>query len=137
MSRVCFDENGSIHGFPYHDGSLLGVLTDAKSRDIHLALCAVSGEQRILSLRNVKAMDVSGFREGNIVLDLSIFPAKRVANIAEVLKKLEERLFITEANLPPETLVFWLVSSYGAEILAVCDDVEVGEVGSRLALNKP
>jgi hypothetical protein len=135
MSRVSFDENGFVLDFPYHDGSLDGVLTDTNNADMHLAFRATSGEPRILSLRGVKALDISGMRPRNIVLNLRIFPATRVSSIAEVWKKIEERLHVTQTNLPPSELIFWLESSYGAEILAVCEQVDVSEVGFKMTIS--
>jgi len=137
MSRVSYDENGFLRGFPYHDGFLDGLLADDVSTDVHLTLRATSGERRVLTLRHVKALDVQGFREGNIILNLRVLPTARITSDAEILRMLADRLFLGPANLSADTMVFRLESSFGADILAICDDVEVSESGRRLTLSAP
>ena len=80
MPRVVCDEHGFVRGFPYHDGHLHGVVVDSVSGDAHLAFSAVSGEDRVLSLRGVKSLEVQGFRQGNIILSLQVLLTSSIAS---------------------------------------------------------
>lgn len=134
MARVSADKDGQIEGFSYHDGSLDGVVAANDGKELHLALRSVEGERRVLTLRNLKAVHVKGFREGNIVLDLSLFSSDEAARIDELKSSLKTRLYLDADQLPPDAKVFWLAPSFGADIVAVCGEVEVSEVGVTLAL---
>ena len=135
MHSVSSDENGFLRGFPYHDGFLDGMITDDATKEVHLALRSSSGERRVLRLRHVEALHVDGFREGNIVSNLRMLPAARAAGDVQVRGMLAERLFLDAANLRPDTVVFWLESSFGAEVVAVCAEVAVSEAGATFALS--
>ncbi len=128
------DEYGRVTGFPYHDGFLDGVL--ARGRDVHLALRSTEGQCRVLTLRQVAALHVEGFREGNIVLNMRLLPAKGAAVDAEVRAVLADRLFLDPAKLDEDSNVFLLESSFGADVVAICGSVEVSEIGVEFALSR-
>lgn len=134
-SRVDLNEEGFVTGFPYHDGFLDGLLL-GDDRCLHLAIRAVSGERRILTLRGVKASCVDDLREGNVLLNLRILPVPRAVGEPEVLRMLVERLHMVPARLDNDALVFWLESSYGAEIVAVCDYIEARQGRLRLEMQE-
>jgi hypothetical protein len=125
MSQLGCDDNGFIKGFPYHDGFLDGILIDDRGKNIYLALRAASGEQRILTLRGVAAFHAEGFREGNIVLNMRILTQNHAMTDEPTRRILSERLFVDDGVLPKGARVFLLESSFGAEIVAICHDVEV------------
>jgi len=134
MSQITCDQDGFVRGFPYHDGFLDGVLASNGGKEVHLALRAASGEQRVLTLRRVTALHVEGFREGNIVLNMRMLPAGRLASEEEVRCLLADRLLVNAANLPEDVMVFVLESSFGAEVVAICYGAEVEE--GSLALSR-
>lgn len=133
-SSLTCDENGYVKGFAYHDGFLEGVL--AAGPDVHLALRSTGHEYRVVTLRQVVAFQVEGFREGNIVLNLRLLPASRAVADAEVRSLLADRLFLEPAKLSGDAHVFQLEASFGADIIAVCGGAEVSEAGVRLALSR-
>ncbi|WP_157758521.1 hypothetical protein [Cystobacter fuscus] len=133
-SRLSCDENGFLKGFPYHDGFLDGVL--AGGTEVHLALRSSRSERRVLTLRRVVMFHVEGFREGNIVLNLRLLRADQVASDAEVRRILADRLFFDPAKLGADSSVFLLEASFGAEVVAICGEVEISEVGVTLALSR-
>lgn len=135
MSRVVTDVNGFVRGFPYHDGLLEGVLTLVETKDVHLGVRALSGEANVITLRQVEALHVADFLQGNIVFDMRVLPARDAAANTEVRAKLLERFDRDATKLSEDATVFWLTSSYGAELLAVCREVEVIE--GRLAASCP
>jgi hypothetical protein len=135
MSRVSCDDNGFLRGFHYHDGFLDGVLARSDGSEVHLGLRSCEGERRVLTLRSVVALHVEGFREGNIVLNLRILPGARVVGDAELREILAERLFLDPANLNTDANVFLLESSIGADVIAVCGEAEISEIGVTLVLS--
>ena len=136
MTRVTCDENGLVRGFSYHDGFLDGVLV-GDGGIVYLALRAQSGERRVLTLTGVTALSVDAFREGNIVLDLRVLPATAGAADAEIAQLLADRLYLAPASLAATSVVFRLVSSFGAEVLAVCAEVEISAAGATLTPTGP
>jgi len=126
------DESGFVRGFAHHDGYLEGVLTDDVAKEAHLAIRSTSGERRVLTLRGVTALDVSGFREGNIIQNLRMWSAAKAAGDPEVRRSLDERLYLDATKLPPNASVFILESSFGANLIAVCAELFVSEVGTTL-----
>ena len=103
---------------------------------MHLALRSTEGQCRVLTLRQVAALHVEGFREGNIVLNMRLFPAKGAAIDAEVRAILADRLFLDPAKLNEDSSVFLLESSFGADVVAICGSVEVSEIGMKFALSR-
>jgi hypothetical protein len=132
MARVTCDENGLVRGFSYHDGFLDGVLV-GDGGVVYLALRAQSGERRVLTLIGVTALSVDAFRKGNIVLDLRVLPATTAAADAGIAKLLADRLYLAPASLAPNAVVFRLESSIGADVLAVCAEVEISAAGTTLS----
>jgi len=131
MSQVSYDEDGFVRGFPYHDGELNGILTGVKG-DAYIAFASSQGEARVLRLCGLKALHVGNFLQGNIILDMRVYPAARARGDAEIERRLMERLFLGVSSLSDDALVFVLDSSYGADVIAVCQGLEVFE--GRLSL---
>lgn len=132
MTRVQTDAHGLLVGFSHHDGFIDGLLTDAGAKRVDIALRSSSGDRRLLTLRGVTAMHVGGFREGNIVARLRLLPIARAAADEGLCAWLVERLYVDPATLSASTLVFVVEASYGAELIALCEEVDVGEPGSAL-----
>jgi hypothetical protein len=117
-------ENGLVRGFPYHDGGLDGVVL-GPNEEVHIGLRSVEGERRVLTLTGVKAMAVDEFREGNIVLDISLFAASKLNEHTVLRDVVAQRITIKAELIPVEKVIFWLESSYGADVVAICDAVYV------------
>jgi hypothetical protein len=127
MSQVMCDEHGFLRGFSYHDGFFEGVLiTD---REVHFAIRSVSGERRALTLSGVKGLSIEGIREGNVILNLRALSISQVLRDAELSRLLSRHFSAAPANLGSGATVFWLEASYGAEVVAVCERVDVSESG--------
>jgi hypothetical protein len=126
MRSVAVDSDGFMRGTPYHDGFLDAVLLDQAT--VYLALRATSGERNFVILRKVRGLDVQGLREGNIVGNVRILSAAQAARDGEVVRILAERLRVDAGRLAPDVLVFWLESSYGADVIALCEAADVAAV---------
>ena len=125
MPKVTTDSHGFVRGFPYHDGFFDGLLMNNQRDEAQLALRAVSGEWHTLTLRRVVALEVQGLRQGSIILDIGVLPLARAVCDEELRLKLADGLGLGLETLPEDAHVFWLYSSCGAEVIAVCGDVEV------------
>ena len=134
---ITYDEDGFVRGFSYHDGFLEGVLTEDGRKQVHLALRAVSGERNLLTLRHVIAFHTGNFREGNIVLNLRMLSPDRASKDGEIRRSLMDRVLLDVGTLPHDSMIFLLEASFGAEVLAVCREVEVSEGGLALSRSAP
>ena len=118
--------DGIVQGFAYHDGYLRGVLNSEDKTELHIR--SIDGEQRIVFLHGVQALRVDGFREGNIISNLSLFAADETVLPTSVLDRLREELELDPRRLPPNSFVFTIDTSYGAQLIAVCQRAEVSDV---------
>jgi hypothetical protein len=131
MSRVKYDSDGIVRGFSYHDGFLDGILADDEEKVVHLSLRTVLGESYLVTLRHVVALHVQNFREGNVVLTLRVLSSDRAWREHGIRRVLKDQLFLDSKDLSSDSVIFILESSFGADILAVCQDVHVcqGKLG--------
>lgn len=125
IAPLACDEHGFVRGVSYHDGELHGVLSDSVGREVQLVLRSSAGERHVVALEGVSALDVDGFRESNVVLDMRVLSAARAARDAEVRARLVGRLSLEPEKLPGDALVFVLDSSFGAQVLAVCGAIAI------------
>jgi hypothetical protein len=132
MVSVQADDDGFIRGFPYHDGFLDAVFTNPDSKEVLLALRSEHGARRILTLKGVSALCLDGFREGNVILNVRVLTAERLLGDSETQKKLASRLSLEAGALEAGSAVFILESSYGADMVAICSDVEISEAGASI-----
>jgi hypothetical protein len=135
MPRITWDANGFARGFPYHDGFLDGILVSESGSEASLALRSTQGERRILTLRGVVALDMGGFREGNIILNIRMVPSARAAAVPELRKLLSDRLLLDAVTRAPNAVVFLLEPSYGAEVVAVCAEADISESGATMRVD--
>lgn len=114
-----WDERGRLHGWSYHDGNLTGVCVDADTAV--LSIRPVGAEPYELWLLGVRDLCCDGFRLGNIVLDVEFLPYARWSSDPSYRERVVKRFY----ELPKKpTSLFCLDSSYGAEILCLCESVE-------------
>lgn len=133
MVKIQSDEHGMVIGFPYHDGYLDGLLCEGTT--VHLALRSVGGERRVLTLRGVRHFAMNDFWEGNIVLDLGLAPlGRRCGATQNLAREARARWRVELETYPAELLGFMLSSSYGAYIVAICEDADVSEPGVTLSV---
>lgn len=107
---------------PHHDGELVAVWNGRESRSWLLYRCS-AGVAWSVRLEGVRRLCVSGFRAGNILLALRVCPAADAARVATE-DQLTRLGYGVLAPMQGRFLVV-LESSYGAEALADCDDVDI------------
>lgn len=126
-----------------HDGELLG-LTYEPSKAIRLSFLTDGGVKIVVTLRGVQRFRGNDFRDGNIVLDVcsTKFGNLNFERAIEAVKRTFAEEFSAEpavralackpqwekwfAEIEAGDLhVFVVEPSYGAEIVAVCSDVEI------------
>jgi len=117
--RTKTDKYGQILA-PHHDGELLGVMCLSNS-EVEIMYRCTKGVQRVIRLLSVYEMDISCFRNGNIILSIMIHPAEEASE--RVSKAQLCRLGYGRPIPLKGKVLFLLDSSYGAEIIANCDDV--------------
>jgi hypothetical protein len=135
MHQVVCDENGFVRGVPYHDGFLVGILV--ADEEVHLALRSAQGERRVLTLHGVGGLCVNGFREGNIVLNIRVLEVASALADPGIREAVVEKLYVDLVKTAAGFKLFLLESSIGADIIALCSDVTVGESGGMLGLSVP
>jgi hypothetical protein len=72
------------------------------------------------------------FREGNIVGDLRLLSVAQASADAEVARRIEAKLFLEPSSIPEAARIFLLESSYGAELVAICDGIEVSDLAGEV-----
>ena len=115
------DAHGWISA-PHHDGRLDGVMCVTNS-EVNLHYRCTRGVRRVIRLLGVHQMDVSSFRNGNIILSVMVHSSEEAG-----LHASEEQLCRLGWGRPAALkgkYLFILDASYGAEIVADCDDVVV------------
>lgn len=117
----------------FHDGLLMGVeiLGD---EEVVLRLKDVENRNFRLRLLRVSLLKVDDFRQGNIILDVTV--SERLEDQREIIAWLafsgtesddpEVRRYIEEAVKNHWKLVT-VAPSYGAEVFALCADIELVE----------
>jgi hypothetical protein len=116
--------------YSFHDGSVDGILVSGK--DAKVFLRDVSGSCFTMALSGVERLKVDDFREGNIILRLSMLaggkcdadlirdlyePSEHDRGADEFLSRLQERV-----NNEKLVLVE-ITPSYGCSLLALCAEV--------------
>ena len=116
------DANGRVRGLAYHDGYLDGI--SLKDREVQLAIRSIDNERSVVSLQGVERLKVDNFREGNILADLWWLTAEEALQTPNVSRQIADAF----GAVAPELCVFVLESSYGANLVAVCERAEVSEI---------
>jgi hypothetical protein len=113
-----------VHGQivdPHHDGALDGIMVDGN--ECRLYYRSSDGMRRIILLRGVRLLDLSNFREGNIIMSIMVHSCQEAS--AKVSDEKIRRLGWGKISLFEGRYFFILDSSYGAEIIANCDSVQI------------
>jgi len=120
----------------FHDGLLVGVEI-LKEKDVMLRIEDVDGQRSNLRLHRVKYMTINDFSEGNIILD--VYVTDRLEDERETIAHLafgsldandsRVSLYIEEA-LKQHNKLLIIAPSYGAEVIALCADIELIEEGA-------
>jgi hypothetical protein len=115
---------------PYHDANLIAVRIE-DSGDIVLSFRAAAGGLFRCVLRGVRHFCCDNFREGNTILGRvsSDKAAVRERDLRKLIFALPtespEQLQSLRESIASGSLVFYkLVESYGATVLAVCEEVQ-------------
>ena len=122
---------GMLEGFSYHDGGLLGVhlLRRPDALDVRLDLVTYDERRVELLLCGVTHLDVTSFRQGNIVLDIRLVTVAEAVVDAELVAAMANRLYLDSTRLPATigSHVLFLSSSYGAGLIATLHGIRVME----------
>ena len=118
------DCNGQL-AVPHHDGDLIGVSVSGGM--CRLRFRSMDKCEREICLKGVHALEVSSFREGNTILSMVLVPAERAADL--VSRELLSGLGWGMAPRIKGKFLFVLYPSYGASVVADCEDVEVIDIG--------
>lgn len=135
MSNLTTDEHGRVLGFPHHDGALEAVLFEDDGRRVTLVVRSSDSILRRLVLRHVEGLHIDDMRQGNIIQSVQMWDAANALASPLLATALKERLYLDLEALRPNAVILHLTPSYGADVLAVCGEVQVlpGEPAPRPA----
>ena len=123
------DDAGYARGFQYHDGAFDGVQLTDGGATVRLALRTADDDPFDIVLTGVRALSVTNFRQGNIVLGIRVLRLKQARQDPEIEPLLAERLEGFSLRFESEDRIFYLDSAYGAEVLAVCSLASLSRPG--------
>ena len=113
----------------FHDGWVDGVWTEGeRGRRVHIYLRTVDNERFTATIDGVVALNVSGFRAGNIIFDVSVFDPGEVTpeHIEELYDlplegeaKSKMRSVLLEKVRAEKLIVLRISPSYGATCAAL------------------
>lgn len=138
-NKIIVNENGFVITPNVHDGLLVGIMLLSKkygqiiAKDSHGAIFCID-------LVGVVAIRAEDFREGNIILDLTLRIGDRVqkSEVASALgiennSNYDEYLLKTMQRFQEKELVFvQLAPSYGCEITCICSHVCLNPAAAAL-----
>jgi hypothetical protein len=120
---------------PLHDAKLYSICTE--NEIIKLGFTLADREQVYCSLINVKQFTCNNFKQGNIVLDLTLYKGEALnENIKDKLfskpigynNKFERYIESVNCKLINNELILVVLNpSYGAEIISICEDIKFSE----------
>ncbi|HVY52809.1 hypothetical protein FRZ61_37280 [Hypericibacter adhaerens] len=127
---VTIDPQGELRQPDLHDGTVQGLELQA-GNGLRVALRDVAGQAYRLQLKGVRRLLCNDFREGNIILSLSI--ASRMPPDRGLLRRLlggtkdEDRLVAEAAQAIAEGRLALVAidPSYGCELTALCESAEI------------
>ena len=131
---VTVDDDGVVDNFPYHDGYLTGVLIDEGGHQVDLSVRSIAGDCNVVRLSGVTGMSADGLAARNIVFDIRVLPVERLEKEDELRARVIKRITEKVSLIPAGKKVFVLECSYGIDIVAICDEVDVrtGELAVRI-----
>ena len=127
---VAIDPQGELRHPNLHDGAVEGIELET-GQGLRIALRGIAGRAYRLRMKGLRRLLCNEFREGNIILSLSI--ERRMRPDLRWLRHLlgrtkdEDRLVAEAARAVAEgrlTLVT-IVPSYGCELAALCESAEI------------
>ena len=130
--NVSFSDDDSIIDPPVHDAKILGMLVTSQKKLI-ISMQLVDGSNVCLVLNDIKRIRSDGFREGNIVLDITIWKGdevdlKKIAYVhgLETFYPLDSSSYIQQAMhdfLHEERLLVQIEPSYGCKLACICGGI--------------
>ena len=75
------DEHGQVQ-VPHHDGDLDGIMCGPDGSTVTIHYRCTGGVRRVIRLLGVHEMDVSSFRNGNIIMSFMVHPAEDASSKA-------------------------------------------------------
>jgi hypothetical protein len=129
-------EDGSIVNPNVHDANILGVIM-LTQKQLLLPIETVDGLALYIALDDVVCLRVDDFREGNIILDISVLSGTEVemkdiayAHGLESFLSCQSNSFLEKAIqnfLSRKQYLVQVNPSYGCKLVCICNKVEVLE----------
>lgn len=125
------DSDGMVLGPGFHDGKFYGIVHD-ENDNLLILTKNHQGDRRRIELINVTVMRVTNFLRGNIISNVWFWRTNEIS-IDKWEKLFEDQLASHNYNEDLKKIIarnrnshfFTLDSSYGAEIYATCDKMEI------------
>jgi hypothetical protein len=130
VNEIVVSETGEVLHPPLHDARLQGVVLASDDR-LLLFIDTIDRKQRCLVLGGIERLRADDFRNGNIILDVTVSSGASIApndiayayglsvSDALVLDKVVRRL------IAEKMLVIRLNPSYGCELVCICQSIQV------------
>ena len=126
MTKFSIDNSGQIVGLSHHDGRIrsVGIESDALS----LRIVGSSGNEAVVLLAGVQYFALNNLREGNIIDRMYLWELNKTPSA--IMKRMLHAMSIASSEVLLKKFasgirVFHLECSYGAEIFAVVDQVQI------------
>lgn len=131
--NLLFSEDGSIVTPNVHDAYILGLVMIKKKLLLFIKL--TSGSNLCLALNNVDRLRADDFREGNIILDITVSKGIEVdirdiayAHGLEQFLNSKSNAFLDKAvqSFFNDIKIFVQINpSYGCKLVCICDEVQL------------
>jgi hypothetical protein len=123
-----FTDDGILRKPGVHDGHFYGVVAE-KGEVVKLMVKDYKNNPYVILLENVGSMNVQNFWGGDIILDVSLLPIEKAP--AHMLQGLFKDRITEDGEIAKaiardkRKYLFALESSYGADVYATCDGMQV------------
>ena len=132
--NLLVSEDGSIVNPDVHDAHILGLVMINKKK-LLLPVRLTDGSNLCLALSNIDCLRADDFREGNIILDITVSRGTEVdmsdiayAHGLEQLLSSEANAFLNKAMQDffiGIKLFVQINPSYGCKLVCICDEIQV------------
>jgi len=108
------DETGLVLDVPYHDGQLQGLRVEPAS--CTLGFLDIEGRSWLIELRGVRLLQMFALSQGTTIASIQVVDGDALS---------DGRLALLGDNRAYGRWVFLLHGSYGADVVADCEDVAI------------
>jgi hypothetical protein len=134
FNNILISEDDSIIEPNVHDARILGLIT-LKNKKLLLLIKTTDKSILCFSFNGIDCLRVDDFKEGNIILDITVSrgPEVEVSDIAyahglEQSVSLEKNLYLDKAVqnfINGKKLFVQINPSYGCKLVCICDGIEI------------